>query len=293
MTEISNVKSEFSNRWSFKNFLYLKEGSNTKLNTRSLKITSIVLSCIVLVYQLFSSDEKVQIRDNENFSVPINQPITTISPPPVHKEGYSYAERQAAQGKRSNPIVAAPIRSISFSKKDSIPTGTEVRALLSSGGSNGMVTATLSEPLYVEGEIVVEKGSVLYGRGNSSDERLYISFSKLIKKDKSELKIKAQAFDSKDRILGLKGSKVGNYAFKIAASSGLFFLSGMAEGLQRPENVMLPQRKSMRDAALQGVAQATVEQGREIVSNMNNKTMIEVKHSTPVIVIFDDGDLND
>jgi hypothetical protein len=89
------------------------------------------------------------------------------------------------------------------------------------------------------------------------------------------------------------GAKVGDYAFKIAASSGLFFLSGMAEGLQAPENAMMPQRKSMRDAALQGVAQATVEQGREIVSNMNNKTIIEVKHSTPVIVIFDDGDSNE
>ncbi len=292
MTEISNVKNEFSNRWNLKNFLYLKEGSKNKLNTKSLKIVSVLLSVIILVYQLFSSNAPVEVKDGESISIPQSMQVTTMSEPPVYKEGYSYSEREA-QRKNNKPIVVDRIKSISFSRTDKVPTGTEVEAFLSSGGSNGMVKATLSESLTVDGETIADKGSVLYGRGNSSDERLYISFSKLIKKDKTEMKIKAQAFDSKDRILGLKGSKVGDYAFKIAASSGLFFLSGVAEGLQDPGNLMMPQRKSMRDSALQGVAQATVEQGREIVSNMNNKTVIEVKHSTPIIVIFDDGDSNE
>ncbi len=293
MTEISNMKSEFSNRWNLKNFLYLKEGSKNKLNTRSLKIVSVLVSVVIVVYQLFSSNAPVEVKDEDSFSVPQSMQVTTMSEPPVYKEGYSFSEREAQQRRNRKSIVVDRIKSISFSRVDKVPTGTEVGALLSSGGSNGMVKATLSEPLTVDGEIVADKGTVLYGRGNSSDERLYLSFSKLIKKDKTEMKIKAQAFDSKDRILGLKGSKVGDYAFKIAASSGLFFLSGMAEGLQDPGNAMMPQRKSMRDAALQGVAQATVEQGREIVSNMNNKSIIEVKHSTPVIVIFDDGDSNE
>jgi GTPase involved in cell partitioning and DNA repair len=100
-----------------------------------------------------------------------------------------------------------------------------------------MVKATLSEPLIVDGEIVADKGSVLYGRGNSSEERLYVSFSKLIKKDKTEMKIKAQAFDSKDRILGLKGSKVGDYAFTtLEPNLGAYFgyvladVPGLIEG---------------------------------------------------------------
>lgn len=291
MTEIANIKEEFSNRWNLKNFLYLKEGGKNKLNTGSLKIISITLSAVVLIYQLFSSEQQ-DAPTSESFVIPMSQPVSTLEEPPVYKEGYSYSERESLR-KSSKPLVVERIKSISFSRSDKIPAGTEVGALLSSGGSNGMVKATLTEPLSVDGEILADKGSVLYGHGNSSDERLYISFSKLIKKDKKEIKIKAQAFDSKDRILGLKGSKVGNYAFKIAASSGLFFLSGVAEGLQQPTDSFLPQRKSMRDAALQGVAQATVEQGREVLSNMNNKAVIEVKHSTPITVIFDDGDSNE
>lgn len=292
MTEISTIKNEFSNRWTLKNFMYLKEGSKNRLNTKSLKIISILLSVVVLIFQLFSSTSPIEIKDAESFSVPMSEVAGSINEPPVYNEGYSNAEKNH-QGKNSKPLIVEKIRSISFSKTDKVPTGTEISALLSSGGSNGAVKATLSEPLSVDGETVAERGSVLYGRGNSSEERLYIVFSKLIKKDKTEIKIKAQAFDSKDRIIGLKGSKVGDYAFKIAASSGLFFLGGVAEGLQAPMNTMMPQRKSMRDSALQGVAQATVEQGREIMNNMNNKAVIEVKHSTPITVIFDDGESNE
>ena len=288
MTEISNVKSEFSNRWNLKNFLYLKEGNKNKLNTKSLKVVSVLVSLSVLIYQLFSSSTPVDVGTSQSFQIPASQSVTTMAEPPVYKEGYSYQQRTKGSYK---PVTAERIKSISFSRSDQIPTGTEVKALLSSGGSNGMIKATLSEPLTVDGDTIAEKGSILYGQGTSSEERLYVSFTKLIRRDKSEVKIKAQAFDFKDRILGLKGSKVGDYAFKIAASSGLFFLSGMAEGLQAPTNAMMPQRKSMRDAALQGVAQATVEQGREMINNMNNKAVIEVKHSTPVIVIFDDGDM--
>jgi hypothetical protein len=290
MTEISNIKKELSNRWSLSNFLYLKEGAKSKLNTKSLQITFAVISLAVLIYQLFAPTKSIEVTATKIFGVPTEQSISTLEEPPVHKE--TLRSRSEGQRRSSVPVVER-IKSISFSRKDGIPTGSEVQAQLSSGGSNGVVKARLSEDLSVNGEVVAEKGSILYGKGNSSENRLYVSFTKLIRTDKTELKVKAQAFDFKDRIVGLKGAKMGNYAFKIAASSALFFISGMAEGLQEQSNSYLPQQKSSRDAALQGVSQATVEQGREMVNNMNNNNVIEVKHSTPILVIFDDGESNE
>jgi hypothetical protein len=85
-------------------------------------------------------------------------------------------------------------------------------------------------------------------------------------------------------------------AFKLAASSGLIFLSGLADGLKSSDSVNIfgPQAKpSTRDAALNGVATATSEQGKELLTSMKNEQeRIEVGAETSVIVIFG-NDVND
>lgn len=48
-----------------------------------------------------------------------------------------------------------------------------------------------------------------------------MDFSKAVLPDHTSLKIKSLAYDGGDRILGVKGRKVSDYAFRLAASSGL------------------------------------------------------------------------
>ncbi len=289
---VASEEKEFFNVWNIRNFLYLREGQKKKLKIRTLKIIFMILFGFVLFGQLLNScsEPEIRIGSNTTFEVP-----TVIQPSePIEFDKYKVtSDAQGMDAKKrakTKEIVLQKMSVVSFSSADKIPAGTEANAQLSSGGSNGIVKAVLSENIMGESDMIAPKGSILLGSGQSSDERLYITFNKLIRPDKTQIKVKAQAFDAADRILGLKGEKSGDYAFKIAASSGLFFLSGMAEGMQSQSNIFAPQKPSMRDAALQGVAQATVEHGKKFIDSMNNKTVIEVKHSTPIVVIFDDGE---
>ena len=43
----------------------------------------------------------------------------------------------------------------------------------------------------------------------------------------------------------------------------------------------------MRDAALGGLTQATSEQGKRILDQMNNESQIEVQKETELVIIFE------
>ena len=113
-----------------------------------------------------------------------------------------------------------------------IPAGSMVKASLTTGASNGTVQALVKESLQIQGETVIPEEATLFGSGQSTEERLFIKFTKLVLKDGSSETIQAEAVDSGDKIAGLKGSKVGQYAIKYGAAIGLNFVGGMAEGLQ-------------------------------------------------------------
>jgi hypothetical protein len=163
--------------------------------------------------------------------------------------------------------------------------------VLTSGGANGMVKATLTEGLKSDGEVVLPANTVLLGAGTSSEDRLFMEFSKAILPDKTTMKIKALAYDKEDRILGVKGKKISDYAFKLAASAGMIFLGGMADGM-REEVSLVPgerRRPSVRDSALTGVTTATSEVGKDMLEKMKSSdSRIEVAHATSILLIFDD-----
>lgn len=284
---------ESKGRWSLSNYIYLRDGRKRRISLGFLKLSFGLMGLLFVGFQLLGAfNSETEAVTVVGFEIPTdivgNQTVALD-----HYDNATAAKSQTKKAAKTRPLLIEGIKPVSFKRTDNIPSGVEVRASLVSGGSNGIVKARISEAIVSDGETLAEKGSVLLGEGSSTDERLYIKFYKLVRPGLADLKVSAQAFDDKDRILGLKGSKVGDTVFKIAASSGLFFLSGMAEGMQNQNDSFMPHKKSTKDAALQGVAQATVEHGREIVSSMNNKSIIEVKHSTPIIVIFENGDENE
>jgi hypothetical protein len=179
---------------------------------------------------------------------------------------------------------------LNFIDHKNIPPGAEVLAKLISGASNGLIKAELTEDLKFDGDVFLPRRTILIGKGTSSNERLYIEFNKAVAPGNKAQKIFAEGFDFNDRLVGLKGKKVSDYAFKIAASSGLVFLGAMAEGLQEDQglNPLGSRKKSMHDAALQGVATSTAEQGRRLIDSMDNQTKIEVRSDTSIIIIFNE-----
>ena len=179
---------------------------------------------------------------------------------------------------------------VSFVGSGAIPPGAETNAILLSGATNGMIKAQLTEALKVDGVSLLDAGTVLIGEGQSSDERLFIRFNKAVFKDGKFIWVSAQGYDISDKILGLKGSRVGDYTMKLAASSGLYFLSGLASGM-KTEEIALPghaRRPQIGDAALQGVSTAAGEQAKQYLEQMKNKApLIEVKSGSVFIVTFD------
>ena len=84
----------------------------------------------------------------------------------------------------------------------------------------------------VAGEPLLEAGTVLMGPGQSGDERSDDPFRKAVFQDGTVAKIEALAADGSDKIPGIKGSRVGYRALKLAAGVGLNFASGLSQGFR-------------------------------------------------------------
>ena len=185
-----------------------------------------------------------------------------------------------------------PIQVLNFANAKEIPPGAEGKAVLLTGATNGLIKARLTEPVKVDGASLLDAGVLLIGQGRSTEERLYVDFKKAVYRDGKSVSISAQAYDISDTILGLKGSRVGDVTLKLAASSGLNFLSGMAVGMQTPsyDQFGRPLRPSVGDAALNGVSQAAADQSKTYMEDIKNRPpIIEVKSGTVFTVTFDGG----
>ncbi len=202
------------------------------------------------------------------------------------------------QFQRTQPKVTwpkgkvTPIQVLSFINNREIPPGAEAKATLLTGATNGLIKARLVEALKVDGVSLLDAGVLLIGQGRSTEERLFVDFKKAVFRDGKTITISAQAYDTSDSILGLKGSRVGDATLKLAASSGLHFISGLATGLQAPsvDEAGRPRRPSTSDAALTGVAQASSEQAKSYMESIKGRpVIIEVKSGTTFIVTFDGG----
>ncbi len=190
-------------------------------------------------------------------------------------------------------IRPSPIMVLSFIGDKKIPPGAEAKAVLLTGATNGLIKARLIENLKVDGVTLLDAGVLLMGQGRSTDERLFVDFKKAVFRNGKFVPISAQAYDFSDSILGLKGSRVGDISLKLAASSGLHFLSGLAAGLETPatDNNGKPRRPKLGDAALNGVSTAASEQARGYMEEVKQKPpLIEVKVGTVFLVTFDGGD---
>jgi len=179
---------------------------------------------------------------------------------------------------------------ISPAKMTHIPPGTYLSATLISGASNGPVKAKLDEPLKVNGERIYGSDSVLLGVGKSTDERLIIHFNKLVTKDGETHDISAHAMDWDDKIVGLKGSKIGDYSLKLAASLGLNFLSGASDILQDRDVVsgVVMTNPNLKNALLNGVKKTALDESKEVLESAKSEIpIIEVSAGTKLFVLFE------
>ena len=181
---------------------------------------------------------------------------------------------------------------VSMVKKD-VPPGSMLKAKLISGGSNGTVKAKVTGPLIIDGDVLIEQGATLLGQGQSGQERLFVSFNKLIYPDGRYFDIQAAAHDISDKIMGLKGEKIGRNLLKLGAGVGLGFLAGFA-GAQDDSTAVDNGRNTnrLKNQLYRGASSATQEQSKEFLQAVKDSTsIIEVKEGTSVWIVFDGGKL--
>lgn len=170
-----------------------------------------------------------------------------------------------------------------------IPPGSLIKAKLITGASNGALRAEVTEPFEFQGDMLIEKGSVLLGNGSSTDVRLNITFNRMVLEDGSVQTIRAYAVDSSDQTVGLKGSKLGHTALKFAGSIGLHFVAGIGEGLQEKEvkDGVAVKKADFRNALLNGATRASLELSKETMEALKNREhVIYVKKGTPILILF-------
>ncbi len=300
MSEIIHVEDDSSSEltnasWRGKFYGMIREGHKSRVSPLFLRLSFGAFALIAGVLQVISGFKpELQQKMHNTFGVPASsssdQKLNFPLYDPTKRDRFA---NDGGSDKKYKPAVIQGIQRIKLSQIKGIPTGSEVSAILTSGATNGTVTAKLTNDLMADGEVLFPTGTLLFGRGSSNDERLFIKFRRAILTDKTEVKVKAQAFDSKDRMVGLKGKKISDMAFKIAASSGLIFLGAVADGMKQSNDVnifgQVAQKPSLHDAALNGVATASAEQGRALMNSMkNSESRVEVKVETPIVVVFGD-----
>ncbi|MBS1983075.1 MAG: TrbI/VirB10 family protein [Bdellovibrionales bacterium] len=218
--------------------------------------------------------------------------FTAYDPQAAERDFWKMQHDIAAAGRRGEKIALVGPALIEPQGQDLIPPGTFAKAKLESGASNGPVRAVLTEPIIVNGAPVIESETLLLGRGTSNEQRLMVAFTKAVLSSGKSFKIHAEAADVSDKIVGLKGSKVGSRMVRLAAGIGLNFLSGMSEALQdtqRAGPMGVPVKApSMKNALLNGSEKASLEEGNSIMEELKNSTpVIEVPEGQELLVLFD------
>jgi len=261
-------------------------------SSRTVKLSvAAVIVCVVAIFLIKSPDapesqSTVKVPENAQVSEHQNLNLSEYS---------QTAESEKIQDQNKKRTAGIIVRFPGLQKIDrrsgqKVPPGSIIRAVLVTGASNGSVRAEAKESLRVQGETLIPEGTVLLGSGQSTEERLFIRFSQLVFKDGTSQSIQAQAADSSDKTVGLKGSKVGRYALKYAAAVGLNFASGMAEGFQDHDvvNNQVVSRPDAKNALLNGASKSALEMANETMTDLkNNAPVIQVESGKEILILFE------
>lgn len=281
---------KINRRWG-KDAFFKKEGHKTQLK-KEVILTLLGALCTLLVLFNFGGTQSSKLK---------------IDPPETTSEAKVYVdfdkieikvknkmdEKNKPKKLRSNKKIGSLFSKMKVFERSflsEIPDGAEVDAKLNlSVLPQTLVSAHLISSLTVDGEVVLPKNTEVFGMSQEIDSRMSIEFIKAVLPTGEKHKIKAFAHERKDTSFGLKGSQVGPRTITALASTGLYFVSGLSEGLierQMTEN-QVSIKASMKNGLLNGASKASMEQSRQILSDLKNKqSVLRVKKGKKFKLIF-------
>ena len=267
---------------------YFENGQN--FDKKNFKIMAYVILALILsvfVTGLFGKRKIVGKNSKELSSPPLSREVPLTVPRILNNSD----NVNVITGKTFDYSNQRKIKVLTLRALSEIPVGSETKAILVSGGTDGIVKAKLTQSLIVDGEPLIPENSILFGKGKSGEERLYVEFNKVIFPSGESFQILAQSFDPSDKIQGLKGAIVGTRAKKMGMAMGMGFLGGMADGMRETSgsSLFMNQKPTVKDAALSGASKAALDQSEAYLEEMKKSpNIIEVKSGTEFIIIIDE-----
>ena len=293
MTEQKNVLIERDGRrfrWGEARYFRTWSGMKETLSVATLRLVFLPSAILFGVWAYMSGGIRREVDNRgRSFSVPTMSDVQfesgKINAPILRESDLINRIPQM------RPSATGHIRVFSLRGEAVIPIATEATAVLESGATDGIVKAKLVTPMKVDGDVLLPEGTVVFGRGKSREERLAVEFRKAIFPNGETISIRAQAFDSDDKILGLKGAVVGTRTKKMGMAMAFGVLGGTMDGLQAPSTSAWgqAQQKSLRDSALGGASKAALDQSSAYLDELRKSpNIIEVKAGTEFILMIDE-----
>ena len=282
-------KVEIKSDEGFKSIGMSQYFKDTNLDPRYLKLLSFaVITAIFSTYLIVILKNKrvVGIDSKPVGSPDFRHEVPIASPGLIARQNNSGGNKPGYYEPPKNRINITNLRS-----DLTLPVGTEGKAILVSGGTDGLIKAKILKPVLVDNEPLIPENAVLIGIGKSGEDRLFVEFQKIVLPSGETYKITAQAFENDDRIQGIKGSIVGTRSKKMMMAMGLGFLGGMADGMRENTSgsYFSSQKPTTRDAALSGASKAALDQSEAYLEEMKKSpNIIQVKSGTEFYFIIDE-----
>ena len=283
------VEAKVTNATPKKKLLLEWDRSKYRFIGKRIRTVLLVLFSFFGGYTLISAMNRIEAERRSEVAAPTSYSIPAILTPPSFGVTPPAPEGTVHSGRAGHSKVTYTGPQVIYREVAGIPPGTIVKARLVTGAFDGPVRAELLQDVTANGERLIESGSQILGAGSSTDDRLFIRFDRLVKRDGTTLSIQAQALDGGDRIAGLKGNKVSTEATKLAAAIGLNFVGGMSDGLQETQvnNGVAVRSSTLKNALLNGAAHAALDQSRDLISSYKDKApRIEVEKGKIIEVMF-------
>gem|GEM_PF-3469436 len=259
------------------------------------KITFGILIVGIVASSFFLSGNKTRVPKKVN---PLAGPNLDQSLSNQFDDDYKLAEEIEKANRPKKKVIKRRRKKVIFYERPKIIEskvigqilpGSMIKAKLVMGGSDGFAKAVSLEPIKNQGEILIPAGSVFVGVAASQGSRLYLNFTTVVFPDSTVKKVKAIGADWKDKISGIKGSTFSSYGKRLAASSALNLLGGVSAGLRDQVVVqgVAVEANTLKNAALNGSAQAAVELSKEMMNGAKGtKVIVEVKKDTKFYLLF-------
>lgn len=289
-TEVLIEREGRTFRWGQGEYFRTWNGLKETWSASALKALALPLAFVFGIVAFISGKKEEQDRRGREVAVPTLTQDVPIIEARILDDRSMPSHNQTS---RAGQSVTGRIRVFRLGQLSEIPVGSEAKAVLESGASNGIVKGRLVSALKVDGEEILPERTTIFGRGRSTEERLYVEFHKAVLPGGETITLRGSAFDFSDKILGLKGALIGTRSRKMGLAIGFGVLGGLADGLQSStsgSNIWgVQEKKSMRDAALAGASKAALDQSAAYIDEMKNSpNIIEVKAGTEFYLITDE-----